>query len=208
MTSSKLIRWSGIVTILVGVLIFLFGISPSILLPTTEPLLNWVLDNNWVTLNLFAFLLTILLPLSFIGLYAKQIERIGILGFIGFILTFIGSMLYVGVQFDETFTWPVIAVQAPALLDLQGPMFTNPLFSMIFFLMALILIPGIIMFGIATIRAGILPRWGALILIIGLPFACGGFVIQQILRTIGSIFAAIGFSWLGFALWKDKSETH
>lgn len=104
MKLNELIRMSGLIAIINGVLLLGFGIFPDIFLPMNEPLLNWVNDSHWFILNLSAFILTVFTPLSFLGIYAKQLEKVGKLGLFGFIFIYIGGMLYVGVQFEETFT--------------------------------------------------------------------------------------------------------
>lgn len=206
MKSNELIRMSGLIAIINGVLLLGFGILPDIFLPTKEPLLNWVNDSHWFILNISAFILTVFTPLSFLGIYAKQVEKVGKLGLFGFIFIYLGGMLYVGVQFDETFTWPILAQHAPFLIDIKGPMFTDPAFSLAYMLMAIVFIPGLIMLCIATIRAGVLPKLGAICLAIGSPFAYGGIMVPQILRTSGAVIGAIGFIWLGFALFNEKNN--
>lgn len=206
MKSENFIRWSGMLAIISGMLLIGFGILPGIFLPVAEPLINWVLDSQWFILNLLALLLTILFPFSILGLYAKQMEKMGGWGLAGIMMTVLGGMLYAGIQFEETFTWPILARQAPELVDIKGPLFADPAFSFIYLFMALLFIPGLIVFGIATIRAKILPKWGAIFFTVGGPLAFGGFMVPQILRAIGSVLGAAGLIWLGFALFKDKKQ--
>ena len=61
---------SGLIAIINGVLLLGFGILPDLFLPMNESLLHWVEDSQWFTLNLLAFMLTVLTPLSILGLYA------------------------------------------------------------------------------------------------------------------------------------------
>ena len=206
MKSNELIRLSGLVAIINGVLLLGFGILPDIFLPMNGPLLNWVNDSQWFMFNLCAFMLTVLTPLTMLGIYAKQIERVGKLGLIGFLLVYLGGMLYVGVQFDEAFTWPILAKHAPGLLDIKGSMFTDPAFSLAYMLMAILFIPGLIIICIVTVRAKVLPKWGAVLLAVGGPFAYGGIMVPQILRASGAVLGAIGFIWLGIAIFNDKSK--
>jgi len=180
-------------------------VSSFLLQIQNEPLLNWVKDSQWFMLNFSALILTILTPISILGFYAKQIESVGKLGLIGFLLVYLGGMLYVGMQFDEVFTWPILAEYAPALIDIKGPMFTDPTFSLAYTSMALLFIPGLILICIATARAKILPKWGAILLAVGGPFAYGGIMVPQILRASGAVLGAIGFIWLGLALYNDKN---
>src|SRR3989338_196736 len=203
MTMPQAIRWSGVVTIVVGILLFLFGISPFVFLPTSEPPLAWVRDDQWFVLNLLAFILTLLTPLALVGLYARQMEASGRLGFLGFLLAFIGSLLFAGLQFDEAFVWPILAIEAPSLIDPRGPMFSDPAFSSVYLLMGIVYILGFIFFGIATARAKVLPRWAAILLTVGVPLFAGGFLIPPIVRAIGTTLAAIGLIWMGYALWQE-----
>ena len=85
-------------------------------------------------------------------------------------------------------------------------MFTDPAFSLVYMLMALLFIPGLILTCIATVRAKVLPKWGAVLLAIGGPFAYGGVMVPQILRASGAVLGAIGFIWLGLALFNDKNN--
>lgn len=73
MDTSQTIRWSGMLPIFTGVLLFFFGTAPLIFMPISEPLLQWVLDDRWFQLNLIAFVLTLLTPLALIGLYASGV---------------------------------------------------------------------------------------------------------------------------------------
>jgi drug/metabolite transporter (DMT)-like permease len=98
---SKLQAWGGVLTAIVGIFLVLFGILPLLMLPTSEPLIQWVLDPDWTLLNGLALVMTVLMPLALISLYAKQVEESGRLGLIGFVMAFVGSVLFASVQFDE-----------------------------------------------------------------------------------------------------------
>jgi hypothetical protein len=198
MTTSKLQGWGGALTAIVGVFLVLFGILPIIMLPTSEPLIQWVLDPDWSLLNGLALIMTILTPLAIISLYARQVKESGRLGFIGFLMAFIGSVLFSSVQFDEALLWRIFVEEAPALLDTSGPMFANSGFSMIYLAMGVLYILGFILFGVATMRGGVFPQIAAVLLIIGVPLFAGGMFLPQLLRTIGAILAGTSFVWMGF----------
>ncbi len=78
MTTSNLIRWSGLAAILGG-LLFIVG---SLLLPDASPLVAW---NQPVR--------TVAILFALIGLYAFQVEESGLWGFLGFVAAFIGNVL-------------------------------------------------------------------------------------------------------------------
>jgi len=197
---SKLQVWGGVLTAFVGALLVLFGVLPVIMLPTSEPLIEWVLDADWSLLNGLALIMTVLTPLALVSLYFRQVEESGRLGFVGFVMAFIGAVLFSSVQFDEALLWRILAREAPALLDLTGPMFTSPGFSMIYLLMGVLYILGFVLFGIATIRGGVFPRAAAVLLIIGVPLFAGGFFLPQLLRTVGAVLAGVGLVWMGLSM--------
>jgi len=205
MLANRLIRWSGLVLILVGVLLLLLGIFPSLLLPTDKPMLDWVLDNEWPLLSVLAFVLSVLIPLALLGLYARQVNEAGLLGLIGFVIVFIDSFFYAGIQFDMAFVWPSLAIHAPALINFSGPMFTHPLFSIAHDVMIHLNPLGFIMFGIAMIRAGVFPKWSAILFTIGMLLASGILFPPFILRTIGGVLASVSLVWMGYVLFSEKA---
>ena len=200
MTTFKLQVWGGVLTAIVGAFLVLFGILPIIMLPTSEPLIQWVLDADWPALNGLALIMTVLTPLALISLYSKQVQESGRLGLIGFVMAFIGSVLFSSVQFDEALLWRIFAKEAPALLDPAGPMFRNPGFSMIYLVMGILYILGFVLFGIATIRGGVFPRVAAILLIFGVPLFASGVFLPQFLRTIGAILAGVSLVWMGLGM--------
>lgn len=179
--------------------------APVLLLPTDEPLLEWVRDPAWTFLNLLALAMALLLPLALVVLYAAQANSLGTLGLLSFLCAFFGTSLYLGLQFDESFVWPILASEAPALLDLEGPMFSNPLFGLAYLAMGLLFITGWLGFGVMTSRARVFPRGGGVLLAIGMPIFGAGNVVPFLVRGIGSVLAAIGLALLAWALWQHNA---
>jgi hypothetical protein len=65
---------------------------------------------------------------------------------------------------------------------------------------------GGLLFGIATLRAGILPRWAAGLLAVG---AVAPVVLAQLPHPLDRTFAVpvgIALAWLGYALWSERRE--
>jgi hypothetical protein len=62
---------------------------------------------------------------------------------------------------------------------------------------------GLILFGIATMRAGVFPRWAGPLLILGdVVFAVGTFAgsAALIVEVLGALITCTAFVWLGLAL--------
>ena len=67
-----------------------------------------------------------------------------------------------------------------------------------------LLLMGLVVLGVATLRAGMLPRWCGLALI--------GVVVVSIFGAIlsaGGAFVAVGFLWVavGYALWQERTAS-
>jgi len=73
------------------------------------------------------------------------------------------------------------------------------------------IVSGFVLPWLATIRAGVLPRWAGVLLIIGgvvtvitaAPFPV---VISTLLSNIGTVIFFLGAAWIGYALWARKGE--
>ena len=86
MTTANLIRWSGLTTLLAGVLYA----AGALLHPVGEDLAA-VNNPNWVPAHLVYWVSVLLLHLGLVGLYARQAKQTGWLGLVGFVLAFIGT---------------------------------------------------------------------------------------------------------------------
>jgi len=115
------------------------------------------------------------------GLHARQMDSYGRLGRVGFLLAFVGAALaFVGQATSGIFP------QNGTL----GWLFSDPGFG--FQAGVLLTSLGLLLMGIATMRAGLLPRWcgfGLIALVIFLALgAYGGFVVA------GLIWLALGYA--------------
>jgi hypothetical protein len=144
-----------------------------------------------------------LLPVGFFGLYLKQAKESGKLGFIGFLCAFFGSLLFMCVQYIETILWPIFTEHASGLLEHKGAMFTNTTFNTFYMLMGVLLALGFIILGISTMLSRVLPKWGALFMLIG-GTAFSVAISIVIIRTIGIVLLTVGLVWLGYAIWRDS----
>jgi hypothetical protein len=216
MSTTRLIRWSGLIAILGGVL---FPLA-AIIHPNGEDLAA-VQMPNWVPAHLLGLVSVTLMHLGLIGLYARQVEQAGWLGLVGFVLAFIGGAFASTIQYVTSTLFPLIARQAPALFDqaMTPPPFAPPLFVLGFVL-------GHILFGFATMRAGVLPRWSGLLVIIGVVLFFLGEIsflgqrlalpaLQQVFDLIrrlhvivllGDAAFGLGLAWMGYTLWSEKRK--
>ncbi len=202
MSTAKLIRWSGLISILAGGL-YALG---ALLHPVGEDL-NAYLSPNWVPAHQVYWVSAKLMLFGLLGLYARQVEETGWLGLVGFVLAFIGTVLVSGIFAMASTVVHLVAVQAPALFDQAV---TPPTFAVLVLVLGYIL--GYVLFGIATTRAGVFPRGSGLLLIIGsVMFFISESVslnasLSHVIVTIGDVIFGASFVWMGFALWSEKRK--
>ena len=206
MSTKNLSRWSGIACILAGLLIALATLvhpsreTPEIILEQELRLVT----AHWLGTFFGGFLL-----LGLPGLYAAQSERAGRLGLVSFLMLFFG-MLFGTVAGNYGFMAPVLAAQAPAMLDAINAYASvaalNGLWIVGFFF-------GFILFGIATLRARVLPRQAGSLMIIGSPLQLVGGVLSQfvfeplfIVVILGALALGLGLAWAGYSLWSHKEK--
>lgn len=183
-------RWSGIVLILGAAFL---GIA--IILMSLKPVINQPLPPVGSILLLLS---SIMLLLSLPFVYARQANSAGWLGLVGHILLQTGVLL-------------LIVLAAPSLIypSLKLTPGENPLL----FLLGIALTFGLLLTGIATIRAGIFPRAAGILLLIAMAGFFFDFFIAEFLPPlagqVGSalfgVLLALSFIWIGVALWIGKS---
>src|SRR5215208_6580220 len=126
------------------------------------------LTSSYLVSSGLRLLSTILLLWGLIGIYGRQSRAAGTFGLWAFVVAFLGTALQAGNTWAEVFVWPTLAQVAPNMLSGQatetssylstGLSLSFPLFGV-----------GLILFGVATLRAGVYPRWSAVLLIISIP---------------------------------------
>ncbi len=109
----------------------------------------------------------VVLVFALVALYAAQAEQSGLLGSLGMVLGVVGTTLVSGVVLVEIAGASGAEVDAVFAVGVSGAL--SVLGGLAFFI-------GLILFGIATMRAGVFPRWAGLLLIVGdIVFAAGDF---------------------------------
>ena len=156
------------------------------------------LTSSYLVSSSLMLLSFVLLLWALIGIYERQSRAAGTFGLWAFIVAFLGTALLAGNAWAQVFVWPTLAQVAPSLVSSEvmsgqaaeassylsaGLSLSFPLFGI-----------GMILFGVATFRAGVYPRWVALLLIISIP------VTMFLDPTAGSFQESIGQILLGIAV--------
>jgi hypothetical protein len=117
------------------------------------------------------------------------LEASGLLGLVGFVVAFIGTVLVAGFFWTSAFIAPLLAVEAPELLTVRA----LPGFFRSFVVFGF----GWLLFGVATLRAGIYPRAAAVLLIVGA-------LIIVIPWPLTSIVLDAAVVWMGYVLFRGR----
>ena len=189
MSSSALIRWSGLASVLGGMLWAVLG--PLTLFAAESPILG-LGEIDFIRLLAAPLLL---LLIGFLGVHRQHIGRFRWLGWTGFVVAFLGlTLLLIGTVIQA---W--INILRGGYLALLGS-----------FVLGL----GLVLFGIATIRAKVLPGWlRAVPLLLGVVSPTQYFFIGLGSLIFGELpglvlWGLFGLGWvlLGYALWSGTRE--
>jgi hypothetical protein len=136
----------------------------------------------------------VVLVFALVALYAAQAEQSGLLGSLGMALSVIGTTLVSGVVLVEIAGASGAEVDAVLGAGLPG---------MLALLGGLTFLIGLILFGVATMRAGVFHRWAGLLLIVGdVVFGAGSFAgsAATIFEILGALITCAALMWLGLSL--------
>jgi hypothetical protein len=212
-TPSKLIRWTGVAAIVAG-LIFA-GYQPI----QPPEVLSSVTTSAWAIITPLKTAMCLLFLLGWTGLYARQVKEAGWLGLAGYLLLSLSWALQFAFVFATAFILPLLATTAPRFVDnllrsASGPVSGVNLGALpaLYTLVGIGYILGGLLFGIATLRAGILSRWAAGLLVVAsaLPVA---FLLPSVVALIppniqhlAAMPLGVAVAWLGYALLSERRK--
>ena len=207
---TQLIRWDGMISMVTGGLLVVWWILVATLFPTIDPtvgMVDIVGESTWLPFSLPGAVAAILLPGVIVSLYMAQKGMVSKAGQVGFYLSLVGSVMFAWVQLEQTFVWPRIVEEAPNLVDYSFPLLGNNQFDFIYWPTHLLLAVGLLLFGRATVKAGVFPRWaGHLLWFGGLTFGISGIVLG--LRFLSIITLGPALIWMGFLQWRDRGAAY
>ena len=191
--------WSGLSFLLAGLLFMVVSLvhAPHLTVAAVE-----LSSPGWVLTHVLLMAALLLAFWGLVGLHIYQRERAGRLGLIAFALALCGTVLMVGSLFTEAFVLPLIAAGGEGLLDPTGPLFGAKLFTLPVLLAGASFYLGYLLVGLATLRAGRLPRHAGLVLCIGAPLAILLRLVAPAsgIASIGVIAFGLGYMVLGYVL--------
>jgi hypothetical protein len=195
MSQSPMTRWAGPLCIAAAILVVLSQVvrlgvglmlgSGSASMVTHTPT------------YLLALLGMVVLLLALTALYARESTTLGSLGLIGYLTAFLGTLLVAGDWWFEAFVVPTIATAAPEVLQLSpsGSVLAGAIVTLGVYT------AGWVLFGVATLRAGAIPRPAAVLLIVG------GLAGPLALSAPYQIPLAVAVGWIGYAITRAPRST-
>jgi hypothetical protein len=206
-SASSLIRWAGLSAMAAGIIFA--GIQPI----HPPDVLSSVTTSAWAIITTLKTLMCLLFLIGITGLYARQVERAGWLGLAGFLLLTLSWWLQTAFVFAEAYILPPLATTAPTFVD--GTLGTlaagrasevnlGALPALYNLGVGIPYMLGGLLFGIATLRAGILPRWPAGLLAVAAVLTPAAALLPHAIQRLAAIPVGIALAWLGYALWSER----
>jgi hypothetical protein len=206
-TASNLIRWTGLAAMAAGIIFA--GIQP--IHPADE--LASVTTGAWAIITSFKTAMCLLFLLGIMGIYARQVNEAGWLGLAGFLLLSLSWALQTAFVFAEAFILPLLATATPQFVDgVLGTLARGQASEVNLGALPTIYSLGVgvpymlggLLFGIATLRAGILPRWPAGLLAVAAALTPLAALLPHAIQRLAAIPVGLALAWLGYALWSER----
>ncbi|MFC4598765.1 hypothetical protein [Cohnella hongkongensis] len=206
-TAAGLLGWAGLLAILAGILyIVIQFIHPSEQISSVD-------SASWVIVACLTVAMSLFSLIGVTAIYARQARESGWLGLAGFLLFSLFWLASIAFSFVEAFVLPLLTTEAPKFVEgflgifggaeSEVPLGVLPALAPI--AGALYLLGGLLL-GIATFRAGVLPRMAAVLLAFGAVATLAGAVIPHPLDRILAAPMGLAFIWLGYALWAGRGR--
>jgi hypothetical protein len=202
-TTSELLRWTGLAAMAAAVIFA--GIQPI----HPPDLLASVTTTSWAIIIGLKLVMCLLFLVGIAGIYVRQADRAGWLGFAGFAMLTLSWWLQTGYVFIDAFVLPVLVGPAPGFIDSFlgmvnpaspvtmdiGPMGT------VYAAVGILYMLGGLLFGIATVRAGVLPRAPAILLAVAAVLTPLAVLLPHEIQRLAAVPVAVAVGWLGYAVW-------
>jgi hypothetical protein len=206
-TPSTLMRWSGVSAVLAGLCLIFMGMFHPANVPDSAT------ADVWVNVHIAATAMCFFGLFGIVGLYVRQAEKTGWLGLAGFLLSSLWFGIVLPYSCIEAFILPRLAESAPAFRAGWMGMFSGApseidlgILPTLWNISNPMYILGPLLFGIATFRAGVLPRWAGALFILGAVIVPVGAIVPPVIQMKILLPNGLAFVWLGYALFAERRE--
>ena len=198
MNKYTLIRWGGLSALVASVISILIEIVLMITIGS-QAYSTAALTNEWSLLYTFRLIAVMLLMLGLVALFARQSQKMHAFGVIAFVIASIGTMLIFGFAWALLFVFPGMAEAVPLFLDAMA---TKPGIGIAITLFLVTV--GWFLFGLASLRAKILPAGSAWVVMAGAFLAL---VLNMMQIPFSWVIFDIGVIWMGWWLWSERVQS-
>jgi hypothetical protein len=207
MNTRNLIRWSGLAAMVAGIIFA--GIQPI----HPADVVSSVTTSTWAIITTLKTIMCFLFLLGITGIYARQAEKAGWLGLAGFLLFSFSWWLQTAFVFAETFILPLLASTGPEFVDGMlgiGAGRASEVglgaLPVLYGAVGISYMLGGLLLGIATFRAGILPRGAGALLAITAVLTPAAALLPHHIQRFAAVPMGLAVAWLGYALWSELRE--
>ncbi|GAA1953471.1 hypothetical protein [Microbacterium deminutum] len=165
----------------------------------------------WVKVHILSFAEAVLALIGVTGLYLFQVRRVGILALSGYLMFGFFFILQAAFNFAEALIAPLIAVSAPQLaVDFVGLFGRYPsqtdlgALGALPLVGAILYVGGALLIGIAIIRARMLSRGAAILLIVAAAVTPLAALLPHTLERMAAVPMGLALAWLGYSLWMNS----
>lgn len=183
-TSDSIFRWGGMAALVAAILI------------TPGWILSVILESEGASWTIV--LAHMLLTFALMTVFAVQVTQMGRLGPIGFVLAIFGNMVTIASMVSALTIQAGLGQHGLERFIQSGSVQPHVVAVS---LLSLSFLVGMVLFGLATIRAGVFPRWAGQLVILGVVGMFAGAVPDiTALEAAGTILLFAAFGWMGWQL--------
>ena len=203
----RLIRWSGLAAIAAGtIFVCIQPIHP-------PDILSSVTTGMWTIIISLKLVMSLLFLVGIIGLYVRQADKAGWLGLVSFLLLSLSWWLQASFVFAELFILPVLVTTAPQFVEsFLGIVNGSPgdmnigVLPAVYSVVAVLYLLGGVVFGVATFRARVLPRWPAGLLVVAAVITPAAALLPHELQRFAAVPMGVALAWLGYVLFSERRK--
>jgi hypothetical protein len=204
-TASNLIRFSGLAAVPAGIVFA--GIQPI----HPPDVVESVTTGAWAIITPLKTAMCMFFLVGITGLYVRQLEKAGWLGLAAFLVLSLSWTLQTAFVFAEAFIMPPLAATAPAFVDgYLGISYGHTggvnfgALPTLYSVVGITYMLGGLLFGVATLRAGILPRLPAGLLAVAATLTPLAALLPHAEQRFAAVPVALALAWLGYALFSER----
>jgi hypothetical protein len=167
---------------------------------------------TWSIVHYVGFAMCLFNLVGIAGIYGRQVKESGWLGLTGFVLFSLMWVLTSAFQFAEAFIMPQMATEEPqffaGFVGIPGGVageVSLGILPVLYSLGSVLYLLGGVLLGVATFRAGVLPRWagGGLAIATVAPLVLSLLLPHEFIR-LAAVPIGVALVWLGYVLVSER----